>query len=96
MDEQSIRKQVIETLLEVAPDLGEKTLEEKANLRDTYDLDSADFLSFLRGLHQRLGVDVPTSAYQHCTSIAATISYITEITRECSTAMPSLAKGSHD
>ena len=47
-----------------------------ANLRDTLDLDSVDFLNFVVGLHAALGVDIPEADYDKLASLDACVAYL--------------------
>jgi acyl carrier protein len=53
-----------------------ETLDPTANLRDTLDLDSVDFMNFVVGLHAALGVDVPEADYGQLASLDACVAYL--------------------
>jgi acyl carrier protein len=73
---QEIRQRVVEVLCDVAPDVRPETLDPGANLRDTLDLDSVDFMNFVVGLHAALGVDVPEADYAQLASLDACVAYL--------------------
>jgi acyl carrier protein len=71
-----IRVQVLDALREVAPEADLDRLVPDRPLRDQLDLDSYDFLNFLLGVHQRLGVDIPERDYSSVPTLARLIDYL--------------------
>ncbi len=59
MNREQIRNQLLEALVEVAPEVDAQAIAPARLLRQQVDLDSADWLNFLVAVHQRLGVDIP-------------------------------------
>ncbi|WP_349617725.1 acyl carrier protein [Azotobacter salinestris] len=78
MDEAVIRRQVLEALQGVAPEVDPATLRGDRPLRDEVDLDSMDWLRFLAALHQRLGVNIPEADYQRLVSLDALLAYLAQ------------------
>lgn len=76
MDESTLRRQVLEALQGIAPEVEPATLRGDRPLRDEVDLDSMDWLRFLAALHQRLGVDIAEADYQKLTTLDALIAYL--------------------
>jgi len=58
-----IRAQVLEALSDVAPEADPSSLEGDVPFRDQLDIDSMDFLNFLIGVNQRVGVEIPEADY---------------------------------
>jgi acyl carrier protein len=73
-----IRVQVLDALREVAPEADLDHLVADRLLRDQLDIDSYDFLNFLLGVHQRLGVDVPERDYARISTLGALLDYLGE------------------
>ncbi len=71
-----LRQVVVRVLRDVAPELRPEALDPAANLRDTLDLDSVDFMNFVVGLHAALGVDVPEADYQELASLDDCVRYL--------------------
>jgi acyl carrier protein len=71
-----IRQAVVRVLRDVAPEMRPEGLDPTANLRDTLDLDSVDFMNFVVGLHTALGVDVPEADYDKLASLDACVAYL--------------------
>ncbi|HUO41201.1 MAG TPA: phosphopantetheine-binding protein [Mycobacterium sp.] len=45
-------------------------------MRDQVDLDSMDWLNFLRGIYTRLGVDIPESDYASLRTLSDVVRYV--------------------
>jgi acyl carrier protein len=76
MSREEIRQAVLRVLCDVAPEVQPAALDPRADLRDTLDLDSVDFMNFVVGLHAALGVDVPESDYAQLASLDACVAYL--------------------
>ncbi len=76
MNDRELREAVIGVLCEVAPDVRREAIDPTANLRDSLDLDSVDFMNFVVGLHHALGVDVPESDYAKLASVDDCVTYL--------------------
>lgn len=76
MDDAQIRREVLEALQSIAPEVEPDSLRGDRPLRDEVDLDSMDWLRFLAALHQRLGVNIPEADYQQLTSLDALLAYV--------------------
>lgn len=62
-DRAQLQRTVLQVLHGIAPEVDVAALASERPLRQQVDLDSMDWLHFLIGLHQRLGVDIPESDY---------------------------------
>jgi acyl carrier protein len=71
-----IRGGVIEVLTAIAPEAGEEVLDDDTPLREQIDLDSMDWLNFLRQLHGRFGVDIPESDYKLLRTLSDVVGYV--------------------
>lgn len=76
MNRDRLRALVLEELSAIAPDIDIATLDDRARLRDEYDLDSMDALNLLTALHRRLGVNIPESDYAGLHSLQALLDYL--------------------
>jgi len=76
VNRERLRDIVLEELSAIAPDIDLATLDERASLRDEYDLDSMDALNLLTALHRRLGVDIPETDYARMHSLQALLDYL--------------------
>lgn len=71
-----LRTQVIETLQRIAPEVEADDLRGDVALRDQVDLDSLDWLGFLVGLHDKLGVDIPEADYPGLVTLDDVVAYV--------------------
>jgi acyl carrier protein len=76
MDQQDIRRQVLEELQRIAPELEADQLRGDRPLRDEVDLDSMDWLRLLGALHKRFGVNIAEADYQRLDSLDAVVEYL--------------------
>ncbi|HSP58831.1 MAG TPA: acyl carrier protein [Halomonas sp.] len=76
MNREQLRAIVLEELSAIAPDIDITHLDDRARLRDEYDLDSMDALNLLTAVHQRLGVNIPESDYARMQSLQALLDYL--------------------
>ena len=78
MTETEIRTAIIDGLTQIAPEADFEELSPTENIREELDIDSFDFLNFLIGLDDTLGVEIPESDYEKLVSMKDLISYLSE------------------
>ena len=71
-----IRETVVQGLVRIAPEADFDELEPNANIREELDIDSFDFLNFLIGLNDVLGIEIPESDYEKLVSMNDLIGYL--------------------
>jgi acyl carrier protein len=71
-----LRALALRVLGGIAPEADLAALDPGADLRETLDLDSMDFLNFIVGLHQGTGIDVPESDYARLSTLDACVAYL--------------------
>ena len=76
MNDLDIRKVVQEELNNIAPEVDLATIDPAADLRETFDIDSIDFLNFVTAIHHRLGVDIPELDYPKLITLDGAVAYI--------------------
>lgn len=76
MTGEQIRKIVCSGLQQIAPEADLEMLEPGENLRESLDIDSFDFLNFLIGLHETLGVEIPEADYERLISLEDILRYL--------------------
>lgn len=76
MDAQSIRRAVIDSVMEIAPEADFAKVDPGRSLREQLDLDSFDFLNLLIALQGRVGVDVPEADYRLVDSLDGLVDYL--------------------
>lgn len=74
--DESIRGQVLDAILEIAPDLSQDDLEPKADLRSEIGLDSIDLLNIASAIGERTGFEIPEADLPRLHSVGDLIGYI--------------------
>jgi len=74
--EAAIRQAIADSLRGIAPEADVNRIEPDANLRESLDIDSFDFLNFLIALHTRLGVEIPEADYGKLGTMADLVRYL--------------------
>jgi acyl carrier protein len=77
MTESDIKAAILDGLAKIAPEADLSTLAPNANVRETLDLDSYDFLQFLIALSETLGVEVPEADYAKLGTLESMTCYLT-------------------
>jgi acyl carrier protein len=76
MTEAEIRQAIADSLRAIAPEANLQCVPPDANLRETLDIDSFDFLNFLIALNARLGVEIPEADYGKLTTLSDLLRYL--------------------
>jgi acyl carrier protein len=76
MSDARILDAVRRALAALAPEADLDALPPDARLRDELDLDSMDFLNFVVGLHEALGVEIPEADYGKLATLAGCVAYL--------------------
>ena len=76
MTEAELRKTVLDTLGDIAPEADLGALPPDRDLREELDIDSMDFLNFVIALHDKLGVEIPESDYAQLATLDGAIAYL--------------------
>jgi len=76
MTRDDLRAAVLRALGTIAPEADLSRLAPGADLRETLDIDSMDFLNFAIALHNTLGVEIPERDYPQLATLAGSIDYL--------------------
>jgi len=76
MDRETLKQTALAVLRGIAPEVEPGDIEAAIPLRQQVDLDSMDWLNFLIGLHQRLGVNIPESDYAQLVTLDQLLDYL--------------------
>ncbi len=76
MPTNDLRSEILSVLTMIAPEVDPADIDDDMLLRDQVDLDSMDWLNFLRGIHQRLRVDIPEADYATLRTLADVVGYV--------------------
>ena len=78
MREEQIKEAIFSSLRNIAPEADFGALEPHEDVRRALDIDSFDFLNFIIGLHEALGVEIPEADYGELTSVSAKVRYLSD------------------
>ena len=78
MNTDEIAATLFDILGGIAPEADPATIETGVDLRDQLDIDSMDFLNFVIGIHERLGVEIAESDYARLLTINDIAGYVAE------------------
>ncbi|MCC7448698.1 MAG: acyl carrier protein [Anaerolineae bacterium] len=76
MNETQIKEAMFKVLKRIAPEADPETLKPTQDVRQTLDIDSYDFLMFLIGLNEEVGVEIPESDYGKLISTDDIVHYL--------------------
>lgn len=76
MTEVELKNAIFAGLRRVAPESSPESLRPDQNIRESLDIDSFDFLSFLIALDDKLGVDIPEADYGKLNTLDAMVGYL--------------------
>ncbi len=76
MTDEDIRKIIFTELATIAPESDPTSLSPEANVRETLDIDSYDFLQFLIAISEKIGVEVPEKDYAKFTTLECMVQYL--------------------
>lgn len=75
-EREQLKATALQILRGIAPEVEPDDIAPGAPLRSQVDLDSMDWLNFLIGLHQRLGVNIPESDYARLVTLDDVLDYL--------------------
>ena len=78
MNDEELRERVLSALSELAPEVDVHALRPEVRLRDQLDLDSMDFLNFLIGIDEQIGIDIPEADYARFATLDSIYQYLRE------------------
>lgn len=76
MTEQEIKQTVFQLLKKIAPDTEPEKLADNANIRQTLDIDSFDYLNFIVALDEKLNIKTPEEDYGKMMTLKNMVDYI--------------------
>lgn len=76
MTDADIKNAIIAGLRKIAPESDPAALRPDQKVRETLEIDSFDFLNFLIGLHDSLGVEIPEADYGKLSTLEEMVRYL--------------------
>jgi acyl carrier protein len=74
--EEQLQTIIFDILGEIAPEAEFDDLEADEDIREALDIDSFDFLNFLIGLNEQVGVEIPEADYGQLNTMEELIGYL--------------------
>lgn len=71
-----VRETALAVLGRIAPEADLDHLDPTGSIQEELDLDSFDFLQFIEGLHEELGVEIPERDYPKVASLDGCVRYL--------------------
>lgn len=71
-----LRKTVLDTLSDIAPEADLGAVPPDRDLREELDIDSMDFLDFVIALHEKLGIEIPEADYPELVTLDGAVRYL--------------------
>lgn len=78
MNQDEIKKIIVESLREIAPDTEPAALSPDDIIREKLGIDSFDFLQFIVSLDEKFGIDIPEIEYGNISTLAHLTAYLTK------------------
>jgi acyl carrier protein len=76
MSTDEIKTAIFRTLGRIAPEADFEALDPDTEFRDQLDIDSFDFLTFVIGLNEALGVEIPETDYPRLSTLNSALAYL--------------------
>lgn len=76
MNEDAIRRAVLDALRSVAPETDPETLRGDEPIQDQLEIDSMDFLNWVIAVNQLTGVEIPERDYRRMATLDGAVEYI--------------------
>lgn len=76
MTDAELKSTILAKLTDVAPEIDPSMIGDQTDLRNDLDLDSMDFLNFVIGLSEELGIELPERDYPRLATIDAILAYV--------------------
>ena len=76
MTRDEAQRAVLEAIRRIVPDADFENLGPEDKLRETFELDSLDFMSFVEFLSNRSGLPIPEDDYERLVSLASCTDYL--------------------
>jgi len=80
MTKEDIQRTILELIKTIAPETAQTALLPDANIQETLDMDSYDFLNLMIGISEKCGVEISEGAYGELGSLEKITAYVLERT----------------
>jgi acyl carrier protein len=76
MTEEELKQTLLKMLKTIAPDTEPERLQPDDNIRTTLEIDSFDYLQFIVGIDEKLGIETPEEDYGKISTLRSLIDYL--------------------
>ncbi|MDT8418939.1 MAG: phosphopantetheine-binding protein [Desulfuromonadales bacterium] len=76
MTDAELKQLLFDGLYLIAPEADFSELRPDENIREELDIDSFDFLNFLIGINEKLGIEIPEQDYEKLMTLEQIVSYL--------------------
>jgi len=78
MTPQQARQIIFDVLTDIAPEVDRNTVDDNRDLTEQLDLDSMDYLTWMIGIAEQTGIDIPQRDVSEFLTIATAVTYLVE------------------
>jgi len=82
MKDEELRNLILEQIREIAPEADTNSVRDQDDLRETFDLDSMDFLNLIVAIHDRTKIDIPETDYSKLFTLKSAVDYLSHKSRD--------------
>jgi acyl carrier protein len=76
MTDAEIRTLILQLICEIAPEADPAAARDQDDIRETFDLDSMDFINLVTAIHERTKIDIPERDYNRIFVLENAVAYI--------------------
>lgn len=76
MTSQEARQLIFDVLADIAPEVDRDTVDDNKDLTEQLDLDSMDYLSWMIGISEQAGVDIPQRDVSRFLTVDGAVAYL--------------------
>lgn len=78
MTREQARELIFDVLADIAPEVDRNAVDDQVDLTEQLDLDSMDYLTWMIGLSEKTGVDIPQRDVSRFLTVEGAVSYLVE------------------
>jgi acyl carrier protein len=78
MTREEARRAIFEVLTDIAPEVDPNTVDDRQDLTEQLDLDSMDYLTWMIGISEATGVEIPQRDVSRFLTIDGAVSFLVE------------------
>ena len=78
MNRSEARRLIFDVLSDIAPEVDPETVDDDVDLTEQLDLDSMDYLTWMIGISERTGIEIPQRDVSEFLTVDGAVSYLVE------------------